>query len=156
VDVLNRALAGIPRDKVRAHICWGNYEGPHTFDIELEKIMSLVLAINARAISFEAANPRHEHEWTLWRDLARDADRVFMPGVLDTSTNYVEHPELVAQRIERYALIMGPERVIASTDCGFGTFIGSVAVARSVVYKKLTSLVEGARIASARLGSRAA
>lgn len=151
VAVLNRALEGIPADKVRAHICWGNYEGPHTFDIELAKIMSLVLSINARAISFEAANPRHEHEWTLWRDLARAADRIFLPGVLDTSTNYVEHPELVAQRIERFANIMGPERVIASTDCGFGTFIGSVAVARSVVYKKLESLVEGARIASSRL-----
>jgi 5-methyltetrahydropteroyltriglutamate--homocysteine methyltransferase len=156
VAVLNRALEGIPTDRVRAHICWGNYEGPHTFDIELEKIMPLVLSISAGAISFEAANPRHEHEWKLWRDLAGKADRVFLPGVLDTSTNYVEHPELVAQRIERFANIVGPERVIASTDCGFGTFIGSVAVARSVVYKKLASLVEGARIASGRLYGAAA
>jgi 5-methyltetrahydropteroyltriglutamate--homocysteine methyltransferase len=156
VGVLNRALEGIPPDRVRAHICWGNYEGPHTFDIELEKIMSLVLAIRAGAISFEAANPRHEHEWKVWRDLASKADRVFLPGVLDTSTNYVEHPELVAQRIERFANIVGPERVIASTDCGFGTFIGSVAVARSVVHKKLASLVEGARIASGRLFGAAA
>jgi 5-methyltetrahydropteroyltriglutamate--homocysteine methyltransferase len=151
VEVLNRALEGIAVDKVRVHICWGNYEGPHDFDIGLEKIMSTVLSINARAISFEAANPRHEHEWTIWRDLARDADRIFLPGVLDTSTNYVEHPELVAQRIERFARLVGPERVIASTDCGFGTFVGSVAVARSVVYKKLASLVEGARIASSRM-----
>jgi len=151
VEVLNRALDGIAPDKVRAHICWGNYEGPHDFDIGLEKILSTVLSIKARAISFEAANPRHEHEWTIWRDLAREADRIFMPGVLDTSTNYVEHPELVAQRIERFVRLMGAERVIASTDCGFGTFVGSVAVARSVVYKKLTSLVEGARIASNRL-----
>ena len=157
VEVLNRALEGIPADKVRAHICWGNYEGPHDFDIPLEKIIGTVLSINARAISFEAANPRHEHEWTIWRDRARGADRVFLPGVLDTSTNYVEHPELVAQRIERFAQVMGRERVIASTDCGFGTFVGSVAVARTVVYKKLASLVEGARIASARLfGTRAA
>jgi 5-methyltetrahydropteroyltriglutamate--homocysteine methyltransferase len=156
VDVLNRALEGIPADQVRAHICWGNYEGPHDFDIPLEKIIATVLAINARAISFEAANPRHEHEWTIWRDRARGADRVFLPGVLDTSTNYVEHPELVAQRIERFAQIMGRERVIASTDCGFGTFVGSVAVARTVVYKKLASLVEGARIASSRLFGAAA
>jgi 5-methyltetrahydropteroyltriglutamate--homocysteine methyltransferase len=151
VDVLNRALSGIPREQIRAHICWGNYEGPHDFDIGLGKIMKNVLSIEAGAISFEAANPRHEHEWTVWRDLARDADRIFLPGVLDTSTNYVEHPELVAQRIERFANIVGPERVIASTDCGFGTFIGSVAVARTVVYKKLRSLVAGARIASGRL-----
>jgi 5-methyltetrahydropteroyltriglutamate--homocysteine methyltransferase len=151
VEVLNRALSGIPRDRIRAHICWGNYEGPHDFDIGLAKILKNVLSIEAGAISFEAANPRHEHEWTVWRDLARDADRIFLPGVLDTSTNYVEHPELVAQRIERFANIVGPERVIASTDCGFGTFIGSVVVARSVAYKKLASLVQGARIASGRL-----
>jgi 5-methyltetrahydropteroyltriglutamate--homocysteine methyltransferase len=151
VEVLNRALEGIPADKVRAHICWGNYEGPHDFDIPLEKIIATVLSIDARAISFEAANPRHEHEWTVWRDRARGADRVFMPGVLDTSTNYVEHPELVAQRIGRFAQVMGRERVIASTDCGFGTFVGSVAVARTVVYKKLASLVDGARIASTRM-----
>jgi 5-methyltetrahydropteroyltriglutamate--homocysteine methyltransferase len=151
VEVLNRALSGIPRDRIRAHICWGNYEGPHDFDIGLGKIMKNVLSIEAGAISFEAANPRHEHEWTVWRDLARDADRIFLPGVLDTSTNYVEHPELVAQRIERFANIVGPERVIASTDCGFGTFIGSVVVARSVAYKKLASLVQGARIATGRL-----
>jgi 5-methyltetrahydropteroyltriglutamate--homocysteine methyltransferase len=150
-EVLNRALEGIPADRVRVHICWGNYEGPHDFDIPLEKIISTVLSIKARAISFEAANPRHEHEWTIWRDRAREADRIFLPGVLDTSTNYVEHPELVAQRIERFARLMGPERVIASTDCGFGTFVGTVAIARTVVYKKLTSLVEGARIASSRL-----
>jgi 5-methyltetrahydropteroyltriglutamate--homocysteine methyltransferase len=151
VAVLNRALEGIPADRVRAHICWGNYEGPHDFDIPLEKIISTVLSIRARALSFEAANPRHEHEWTVWRDRAGDADRIFMPGVLDTSTNYVEHPELVAQRIERFARIFGPERVIASTDCGFGTFVGSVAVARTVAYKKLASLVDGARLASARM-----
>jgi 5-methyltetrahydropteroyltriglutamate--homocysteine methyltransferase len=156
VDVLNRALEGIPADKVRAHICWGNYEGPHDFDIGLEKIIANVLSINARALSFEAANPRHEHEWTVWRDRARGVDRVFMPGVLDTSTNYVEHPELVAQRIERFANLFGRERVIASTDCGFGTFVGSVAVARTVAYKKLASLVEGARIASARMFGQAA
>jgi 5-methyltetrahydropteroyltriglutamate--homocysteine methyltransferase len=156
VEILNRALEGIPADRTRAHICWGNYEGPHDFDIPLEKIISLVLSIRVGAISFEAANPRHEHEWTIWRDRARDAERIFLPGVLDTSTNYVEHPELVAQRIERFAHLMGPERVIASTDCGFGTFVGSVAVAPSVAYKKLASLVEGARIASARVFGKAA
>lgn len=151
VAILNDALGGLPPNRVRVHLCWGNYQGPHDFDIALDRIMPLVLSVNAKAISFEAANPRHEHEWTVWRDVASDADRVFMPGVLDTSTNYVEHPELVAQRIERFARIMGPERVIASTDCGFGTFVGSVVVAPSVAIKKLASLVHGARIASARL-----
>jgi 5-methyltetrahydropteroyltriglutamate--homocysteine methyltransferase len=155
VEVLNRALEGIPKDRIRAHICWGNYEGPHDFDIPLEKIIANVLSIHAGAISFEAANPRHEHEWTIWRDHAQSTDTILMPGVLDTSTNYVEHPELVAQRIERFAREVGPERVIASTDCGFGTFVGSVAVARTVAYKKLTSLVEGARIASMRMYGKA-
>jgi 5-methyltetrahydropteroyltriglutamate--homocysteine methyltransferase len=150
VEALNHALRHVPREQVRLHLCWGNYEGPHTHDIALSKIIGVVLAAKAAAISFEAANPRHEHEWTVWREADLD-DRVLMPGVLDTSTNYVEHPELVAQRIERFAKIVGPERVIASTDCGFGTFAGTETVAPSIAWAKLAALVEGARVASARL-----
>ena len=150
VEALNHALRSVPREQVRIHLCWGNYEGPHTHDIALEKIVGIVLRARAGAISFEAANPRHEHEWTVWRD-ADAHEVVLMPGVLDTSTNYVEHPELVAQRIERYAGVVGRERVIASTDCGFGTFAGTAQVASSIAWAKLASLVEGARIASGRL-----
>jgi 5-methyltetrahydropteroyltriglutamate--homocysteine methyltransferase len=150
VEVLNQALANVPRERVRIHLCWGNYEGPHTHDIALETILGIVLGAKAGAISFEAANPRHEHEWTVWRD-ADARDVVLMPGVLDTSSNYVEHPELVAQRIERFAGVVGRERVIASTDCGFGTFAGTAQVAPSIAWAKLGALVEGARIASGRL-----
>jgi len=150
VEVLNHALRNVPREKVRVHLCWGNYEGPHTHDIALEKIIGIVARLKAGAISFEAANPRHEHEWAVW-GAADLGDAVLMPGVLDTSTNYVEHPELCAQRIVRFAETVGRERVIASTDCGFGTFAGSGAVAPSVAWAKLASLVEGARLASERL-----
>jgi 5-methyltetrahydropteroyltriglutamate--homocysteine methyltransferase len=150
VEVLNHALRNVPREKTRIHICWGNYEGPHTHDIDLRKIIDLILKVKAEAISFEAANPRHEHEWTVWGEADLDG-RVLMPGALDTSTNYVEHPELIAQRILRFAEIVGRENVIASTDCGLGTFVGSVAIAPSVAMKKLGSLVEGARIASKAL-----
>lgn len=151
VEVLNEALRNIPRDQVRVHLCWGNYEGPHDFDIPLNDVIDRVLRVEADAISFEASNPRHGHEWTIWRDKCADLDIVLMPGMLDTSTNYVEHPELVAERIVRFAECVGKERVIASTDCGFGTFVGSVAVEETIAYKKLGSLVEGARIASERL-----
>ena len=109
---------------MRIHICWGNYEGPHDHDIALTKILPVVLKAKAQAISFEAANPRHEHEWAVWRDAKLPDDKILIPGVLDSSTNYVEHPELVAQRIERFANAVGRERVIAGTDCGFGTFAG--------------------------------
>lgn len=151
VAVLNEALANVPREKVRMHLCWGNYAGPHDFDIALEKIIDTVLMVKAQAISFEAANARHEHEWTVWRDKCADNDTILMPGMLDTASNMIEHPELVAQRIERFANCVGKERVIASTDCGFGTFVGSVAVDPAIAYRKLESLVEGAKIASARL-----
>jgi 5-methyltetrahydropteroyltriglutamate--homocysteine methyltransferase len=150
VEALNHALRNVPRERVRIHLCWGNYEGPHTHDIALSKIIGTVLAAKAGAISFEAANPRHEHEWAEWRT-ADAGDVVLMPGVLDTSTNYVEHPELVAQRIERFAGVVGRERVIASTDCGFGTFAGTGLIAPSIAWAKLGALVEGARIASAML-----
>lgn len=151
VDVLNHALRNVPADSLRMHICWGNYEGPHDHDIPLEKILNIVLKAKPRAISFEGSNPRHSHEWIVWKDAKIPEDKVLMPGVLDTSTNFVEHPELVAQRIERFADIVGRERVIASTDCGFGTFAGHGKVDPDIAYKKLASLVEGARIASARL-----
>ena len=151
IEALNHALANVPASQVRIHICWGNYEGPHDHDIALTKILPTVLKAKAQAISFEAANPRHEHEWTVWRDTKLPDDKILIPGVLDSSTNYVEHPELVAQRIERFASAVGRERVIAGTDCGFGTFAAYSKVDPAIAFKKLRSLVEGAAIASKRL-----
>jgi 5-methyltetrahydropteroyltriglutamate--homocysteine methyltransferase len=151
IDVLNHALRNVPGDKMRMHICWGNYEGPHDHDIGVEKIMSTIFKAKPQYISFEAANPRHQHEWAVWRDAKIPDNKVLMPGMLDTSTNFVEHPELVAQRIERFANIVGRERVIASTDCGFGTFAGHGKVEPEIAFKKLKSLAEGAAIASQRL-----
>lgn len=156
IEVLNHALDGLPADRLRLHICWGNYEAPHDFDIPLERIFDLVMQAKPQGVSFEAANPRHEHEWTVWRDGKVPDEKVLLPGVIDTSTNYVEHPELVAQRIQRYADIVGRERVIASTDCGFGTFAGSYLVEPTIADKKLKSLAEGAAIASKRLWRSAA
>jgi 5-methyltetrahydropteroyltriglutamate--homocysteine methyltransferase len=153
VEMLNHALRNIPAGSLRMHICWGNYEGPHDHDIALEKIMRIVLKAKPQAISFEASNPRHAHEWTVWRDAKVPDDKVLMPGVIDSSTNFVEHPELVAQRIGKFADIVGRERVIAGTDCGFGTFAGYGKVDPDIAYKKLKSLVEGAAIASQRLWS---
>lgn len=153
VDMLNHALRNIPASSIRMHICWGNYEGPHDHDIALEKIMRIVLKAKPQAISFEAANPRHAHEWKVWRDTKVPGDKVLMPGVIDSSTNFVEHPELVAQRIERFADIVGRERVLASSDCGFGTFAGYGKVDPDIAYKKLKSLVDGAAIATRRLWS---
>ena len=151
VDVLNHAVRNIPAESMRMHICWGNYEGPHDYDIALEKVIGLLLRAKPAAILFEAANPRHEHEWTVWRDAKIPAGKVLIPGLLDTSTNYVEHPELVAQRIELFAGIVGRERVIAGTDCGFGTFAGYGKMDPEISFKKLGALVEGAAIASRRL-----
>jgi 5-methyltetrahydropteroyltriglutamate--homocysteine methyltransferase len=154
VEALNAALAKVPAGAVRMHVCWGNYEGPHDHDIALEKVLAIILKAKPQAISFEAANPRHEHEWVVWRDAKLPEDKVLIPGVLDTRTNYVEHPELVAQRLECFAGIVGRERVIAGSDCGFGTFAGYGKVDPEVAYKKLAALVEGARIASQRLWAR--
>jgi len=151
VAALNHALAGVPADRVRIHVCWGNYEGPHTHDIDLAKILPIVLGVNANALSLEAANPRHEHEWTVWRETKLPADKVLLPGVVDTSTNYVEHPDLVAQRIIRLAEVVGRERVIASTDCGFGTSAGYGKIDPEIAFLKLGSLVEGAARASKQL-----
>ena len=151
VDVLNAAVANIPAESMRMHICWGNYEGPHDCDIDLIKVLDIVLRAKPCAISFEASNPRHEHEWVIWKAARLPSDKVLIPGVLDTSTNFVEHPELVAQRIERFAAIVGRERVLAGSDCGFGTFAGYGKLDTEIAYKKMAAMAEGARIASARL-----
>jgi 5-methyltetrahydropteroyltriglutamate--homocysteine methyltransferase len=153
VEVLNHALARVPADMVRIHVCWGNYEGPHTHDIDLVKIVDIVLRANAKAISLEAANPRHEHEWAVWQDVPLPDDKILLPGVIDTSTNYVEHPDLVAQRIVRFAGVVGRERVIASADCGFGTAAGHGKIDPGVAFLKLGALVEGAKRASKQLWS---
>jgi 5-methyltetrahydropteroyltriglutamate--homocysteine methyltransferase len=150
VAALNAATANIPAERMRLHICWGNYEGPHDHDIPLEKILAAVLTARPATILFEAANPRHEHEWIVWRDAAIPAGKRLAPGLIDTCSNYVEHPELIAQRLERYIGIVGAARVIAGTDCGFGTFAGYGKIDPAVTWKKLAALSEGARIASAR------
>jgi 5-methyltetrahydropteroyltriglutamate--homocysteine methyltransferase len=151
VDELNHALAGIDPERVRVHVCWGNYPGPHHHDVSLADILDIVYQIRASGLSIEGANPRHEHEWTVFEQFPLPADKVLIPGVIDTCTNAIEHPETVAQRIERYARVVGRERVIAGTDCGFGTLAGRSAVVADVAYAKLASLAEGARRASARL-----
>jgi len=148
VEVLNDALRSIPAESVRMHVCWGNYEGPHDHDIPLQNVLGIILRAKPQAISFEASNPRHAHEWAIWRDAHVPDDKVLIPGVLDSSTNFVEHPQLVAQRIQTFANIIGRERVLAGSDCGFGTFAGYGKVDPDVAFKKLRSLVEGARIAS--------
>ncbi|HKT19106.1 MAG TPA: hypothetical protein VJR47_13750, partial [Stellaceae bacterium] len=155
VAVLNHAVRNIPADKMRLHICWGNYEGPHDHDIPLAKVAPILLKAKPMALVIEASNPRHEHEWRLWQEVALPEDKVLIPGVLDTSTNYVEHPELVAERIARFAEIVGRERVIAGTDCGFGTFAGYGKLDPDIAFKKLAAMVEGARIASKRLWRKA-
>ncbi len=154
VEALNHALANVPADRVRLHICWGNYEGPHHHDIPLERIIDLVLAVKAQAILFEGANPRHAHEWTVWQATKVPEDKILVPGVIDSVSNFVEHPALVAERICRYADIVGRERVIAGTDCGFGTFAGAGAVHPPIAYAKLAAMAEGAAIASRRLWGR--
>jgi 5-methyltetrahydropteroyltriglutamate--homocysteine methyltransferase len=154
VEVLNHALRNLPSDRMRMHICWGNYEGPHHHDIPLEKLLPVVIKAKPQALLFEASNPRHAHEWSVFKQQKLPDEKILVPGVLSTTTNYVEHPELVAERIQRFAHIVGRERVIAGTDCGFGTFGGFGPVDPDIVYMKLGSLVEGARIASRRLFAR--
>jgi 5-methyltetrahydropteroyltriglutamate--homocysteine methyltransferase len=156
VEAMNHALAKVPASQVRMHICWGNYEGPHDHDIDVGKVMPMLVKAKPQAVLFEAANARHEHEWTVWRDARLPEDKVLVPGLIDTCSNYVEHPELVAQRIERFAGIVGRERVLAGTDCGFGTFAGFGKLDPEIAYRKLEMLAEGARIASDRLWTRAA
>lgn len=151
VDALNAATANIAPDRMRMHLCWGNYNGPHNHDVDLREILPIVLRARPQGLSFEGANPRHAHEWKVWRDIALPDDKVIIPGVLDTTTNYVEHPELVAERIVRYAEIVGRERVIAGADCGFGSMVGLDGVEPSIAWAKLRAMVEGAAIASEEL-----
>jgi 5-methyltetrahydropteroyltriglutamate--homocysteine methyltransferase len=152
VAALNHAISDIPADRVRLHLCWGNYEGPHIRDIPLARIIDIVLTANVGAISFEAANPRHAHEWRVFEGLKLPADMIVIPGVLDSTTNFVEHPELVADRIMRYAQLVGRENVIAGSDCGFSTFARSaLTVHPTVTWAKFQAMAEGARLASERL-----
>lgn len=151
VEALNHALRNVPAASLRMHICWGNYEGPHTHDIPLKTILPIVLKAKPSALLIEASNPRHAHEWQIWKETPLPDDKVVVPGVLDSTNNYVEHPELVAERIVRFAEVVGRERVIAGTDCGFGTFAGFGAVDPDIAYAKLGALVAGARLASDRL-----
>ena len=153
VEALNHALQNIPEEKVRIHICWGNYEGPHCCDIGMDKVFSILMSAKAKYLLFETSNPRHAHEWTVFRDrkLEIPENKVLVPGVVDTTTNFVEHPELVAQRIDRFVEIVGLDRVVAGSDCGFGTFAGYGAVDPDIAYAKLKSLSEGAEIASHRI-----
>ena len=150
VDALNHALQNVPADRVRVHICWGNYEGPHTCDIPMSKMFDTLMATKSRYVLFETSNPRHGHEWTTFRDRRADIpdDKVLVPGVVDTTTNFVEHPELVAQRIERFVNIVGHDRVIAGSDCGFGTFAGFGSVDPDIAYAKLDALAQGAKLAA--------
>jgi 5-methyltetrahydropteroyltriglutamate--homocysteine methyltransferase len=148
VEALNHALSDVPAEKVRVHICWGNYEGPHCCDIPMSKMFDTLMATKAASVLFETSNPRHGHEWAVFRDRKSDIpeNKILVPGVVDTTTNFVEHPELVAQRIERFVDIVGAERVVAGTDCGFGTFAGFGAVDPDIAYAKLKSLSEGAAL----------
>jgi len=153
VEALNHALRDIDPKHVRIHICWGNYEGPHVCDIDMDKVFGTLMRARARFVLFETSNPRHAHEWTVFRDRKSEIpdDKILVPGVVDTTTNFVEHPELVSQRIKTFVDIVGAERVIAGSDCGFGTFAGFGAVDPDIAYAKLATLADGAALASARL-----
>jgi 5-methyltetrahydropteroyltriglutamate--homocysteine methyltransferase len=148
---LDHAVAGIPPEQLRMHLCWGNYEGPHHYDVPLADLLDLVFAARPQAVSFEAANPRHAHEWKVFERVKVPPGKIIIPGVLDSTTNFIEHPDLVAERITRYARLVGRENVIAGTDCGFGTWVGQAAVDPDIAWAKLASLAEGARRASREL-----
>jgi len=152
VEALNHALSDVPEDRVRIHICWGNYEGPHLCDIPMSKMFDTLMSTKSRYVLFETSNPRHGHEWSVFRDRKADIpdNKVLVPGVVDTTTNFVEHPELVAERVTRFTNIVGEDRVIAGSDCGFGTFAGFGSVDPAIAYAKLGALSEGARLASER------
>jgi 5-methyltetrahydropteroyltriglutamate--homocysteine methyltransferase len=151
IEVLNYALRGISADRIRIHVCWGNYPGPHHRDVPLKDIIDLLFTIQGDALSIEAANPRHEHEWKVFEDMRLPEEKILIPGVIDTCSTYVEHPEVIAQRLVRFAQIVGRENVIAGTDCGFGTFLGTSIIAPSVSWDKLRSLAEGACLATEEL-----
>lgn len=148
IEVLNHALRDVPADRVRLHLCWGNYEGPHHCDIDLEKIVAGFLKAKPSTILFEAANPRHEHEWSVWRDAKIPEDKILVPGVISSTTNYIEHPKLVAERLSRFIDFAGADRVMAGSDCGFGTWAGFGVVDPDICWAKLTSLSQGAALAS--------
>ena len=154
IEVLNHALRNVPAERARMHVCWGNYEGPHHCDVDMAVVLPIALKAKPQALLFEASNPRHAHEWTVFRDAKLPDDKMLIPGVLDSTTNFIEHPELVAQRICRFADIVGRERVLAGTDCGFSTFAGFGRVNPDIVYAKLAAMAAGARIANARLWPR--
>ncbi|MDA0265011.1 MAG: cobalamin-independent methionine synthase II family protein [Chloroflexi bacterium] len=151
VEVLQYALAGLPADRMRMHLCWGNTEGPHHLDVPLKKIVNTVLKVPTGAISFEGANPRHAHEWKVWEDVKLPEGKIIVPGVLDTTTNFIEHPELIAQRIGNYAGVVGKENMMVGSDCGFGTSAWGRRVESRIAWAKLASMVEGARLASEEL-----
>jgi 5-methyltetrahydropteroyltriglutamate--homocysteine methyltransferase len=151
IEALNHAVRNIPADQLRMHLCWGNYPGPHHHDVDLADIIDLVWAAKPGTVLFEAANPRHAHEWALFEDVEVPDDKILCPGVIEPQSNYVEHPELVAQRIERYAALVGRERVMAGVDCGFSVHVGSQTIDPDVTWAKLHALAEGAAIASTRL-----
>jgi 5-methyltetrahydropteroyltriglutamate--homocysteine methyltransferase len=155
VDALNYALTNVPEEQVRFHVCWGNFEAPHTHDVPLREIVDIVLKVNAAAYSVEASNPRHAHEWKIWREVKLPDGKVLIPGVIDTLTNVVEHPEVVADRILTYAATVGRENVIAGTDCGFGTAVGLETVYPAIVWAKLRALADGAALASRELWGHA-
>jgi 5-methyltetrahydropteroyltriglutamate--homocysteine methyltransferase len=151
VEVLNHALRNIPASRLRMHCCWGNYEGPHHHDVPMRDLLPVLLKAKPQALLFEAANPRHAHEWTVFKEARLPDDKILIPGVLSSTTNYVEHPELVAERLLRFADIVGRERVMAGSDCGFSTFAGFGAVDPDIVYMKLAAMAEGAALASRKL-----
>ena len=148
IEAMNHAVANIPAEQLRMHVCWGNYEGPHHYDVPLADVIDLVFKAKPSAISFEAANPRHAHEWTLFETVKLPDGKVLIPGVIESKANFIEHPELIAQRIGRYAKLVGRENVMAGSDCGYGTWVGQAAVDPDVVWAKMAALAEGARIAS--------
>ena len=156
IEALNHAVANIPADRMRLHVCWGNYEGPHHYDVPLGEIIDVLFTAKPAGLSFEAANPRHAHEWQIFEDVRLPDGKVLIPGVLDSTTNYVEHPDLIAQRISQYARLVGRENVIAGSDCGFATWAGPRAVDPDVVWAKVEAMAEGARRASRALWASAA
>src|SRR5438034_3606390 len=151
IEALNLALANVPAEQARLHLCWGNYEGPHHYDVPLADILDVVFTAKPAGISFEAANPRHAHEWRVFERVTLPAGKVIIPGVIDSTTNFIEHPELVAERITKYATLVGREHVLAGSDCGFGTWVGQAAVDPDIVWAKLAAMAEGARLASRAL-----
>ena len=151
IEALNASLAAVPQDQIRIHICWGNYEGPHTFDIGLEKILPIILKAKVKYLLIESSNPRHAHEWKVFKDVKVPQDKVIVPGVIDSTSNFVEHPEVVADRLVQFSQVIPKEQLMAGTDCGFSTFAGFGKVDEKICYQKLQSLVEGTAIASKKI-----